>query len=397
MTGPLDDILVVSIEQAVAAPYCSAKLADSGARVIKVERPEGDFARRYDKHVKGLSTYFVWLNRGKESLVLDIKAPDDAALLHRILAKADVFIQNLAPGAAARAGFGVGALRAEHPRLITCDISGYGEEGPYRDMKAYDLLVQAESGLAAVTGGPEAPGRVGVSVCDIAAGLVAYSAILEALHARARTGGGGAIAVSLFDVMADWMSVPLLQYLYGGTAPKRVGMNHPSIAPYGAYPTRGEPIVISIQNEREWRAFCAGVLERPALADHALYANIPRRVQNRAALDREIAAIFTTLERDELIARLKRHGIAFGSLNSVESASRHPQLRRARVATAAGSIDLIAPPVRWPGAPAAPLRPVPEVGQHSAAIRAEFAPERQRAPVPAGTEGRRARARRSRA
>jgi crotonobetainyl-CoA:carnitine CoA-transferase CaiB-like acyl-CoA transferase len=370
MTKPLSGLLAVSLEQAVAAPYCSAKLADAGARVIKLERPEGDFARRYDKQVKGLSAYFVWLNRGKESLALDIKAPDDAALLHRILAKADVFIQNLAPGAAARAGFGAETLRAKHPRLITCDISGYGEEGPYRDMKAYDLLVQAESGLAAVTGGPEAPGRVGVSVCDIAAGLVAYSAILEALHERTRTGRGGAIAVSLFDVMADWMSVPLLQYLYGGAAPQRVGMNHPSIAPYGAYPTRGEPIVISIQNEREWQAFCAGVLERPALADHVLYADIPRRVQNRAALDREIAAIFTALERDELIARLKRHGIAFGSLNSVASASRHPQLRRARVSTPAGPVDLIAPPVRWLGrAPAEPLGPVPGVGEHNERIK----------------------------
>jgi itaconate CoA-transferase len=398
MTGPLDDILVVSLEQAVAAPYCSAKLADAGARVIKLERPEGDFARRYDKHVKGLSAYFVWLNRGKESLALDIKATDDAALLRRILDESDVFIQNLAPGAAARAGFGAGALTAQHPRLIICDISGYGEEGPYRDMKAYDLLVQAESGLASVTGGAEAPGRVGVSVCDIAAGLVAYSAILEALHERARTGRGGAIAVSLFDVMADWMSVPLLQYLYGGAAPRRMGMNHPTIAPYGAYPTRGEPIVISIQNEREWRAFCAGVLERPALADHALYADVPRRVQNRAALDREIAAIFMALERAELIGRLKRHGIAFGSLNSVESASGHPQLRRARVATPEGPVDLIAPPVRRPGgAPAEPLRPVPEVDQHGAAIRAEFAPARQASSAPAGTESRRARARRSRA
>ena len=396
MTGPLSDILVVSLEQAVAAPYCSAKLADAGARVIKIERAEGDFARRYDKHVKGLSSYFVWLNRGKESLTLDIKAPEDAALLHRILAKADVFVQNLAPDAAARAGFGAMQLRAQHPRLVTCDISGYGEEGPYRDMKAYDLLVQAESGLAAVTGSPEAPGRVGVSVCDIATGLVAYSAILEALHARARS-GGSSIAVALFDVMADWMSVPLLQYLYGGTAPRRVGMNHPSIAPYGAYPTRGEPIVISIQNEREWRAFCAGVLGHPELADHALYADIPRRVQNRAALDHEIAAIFKALDRDELIARLKRHGIAFGSLNSVESASRHPQLRRAPVATLAGPVDLIAPPVRWLGAPAAPLRPVPEVGQHDAAIRAEFAPERQCSPAPAGMAGRRAPGRRSRA
>jgi itaconate CoA-transferase len=373
VTRPLAGLLVVSLEQAVAAPYCSARFADAGARVIKIERAEGDFARRYDKYVKGLATYFVWLNRGKESLALDVKNPEDAALLHRILAKADVFIQNLAPGAAARAGFGSEALRAAHPRLVTCDISGYGEEGPYRDMKAYDLLVQAESGLAAVTGSPDAPGRVGVSIVDVSTGLTAYSAILEALQARNRTGRGSGIAVSLFDVMADWMSVPLLQYLYSGTEPKRIGMNHPSIAPYGAYPTQGEPVVISVQNEREWRSFCENVLERPELADDPLYADIPRRTANRAKLDAEIATVFTALKREILLERLKRFGIAFGSLNSVESASRHPHLRRATVDTPAGPVDLIAPSVRRPGSAPEPLGPVPEVGAHTDAIRREFA------------------------
>lgn len=372
MSGPLNGLLVAALEQAVAAPYCSAKLAEAGARVIKIERAEGDFARRYDKYVKGLSTYFVWLNRGKESLVLDVKDKEDAALLHRILGKADVFIQNLAPGAAARAGFGSDALRAQHPRLITCDISGYGEEGPYRDMKAYDLLLQAESGLSSVTGSPDSPGRVGVSICDISTGLMAYSAILEALTERARTGRGNGVAVSLFDVMADFMSVPLLQYLYSGNAPERVGMNHPSIAPYGAYPTKGEPVVIAIQNEREWRAFCEGVLERPELADHELFSDIPRRVANRIKLDQKIAAVFTAMERETLIKRLKERGIAFGSLNSVAAASHHPQLRRTTVSSPSGTVDLIAPPVRWSKTKAASLGKVPRVGEHSEKIRREF-------------------------
>jgi itaconate CoA-transferase len=373
VSRPLDGLLVVSLEQAVAAPHCSAKLADAGARVIKIERPEGDFARRYDAHVKGLASYFVWLNRGKESLVLDVKDAADADLLRRIVARADVFIQNFAPGATARAGFASDELRARHPRLVTCDISGYGEDGPYRDMKAYDLLVQAESGLAAVTGLAEAPGRVGISICDISTGLMAYAGILEALYERERTGRGAGVAVSLFDAMADWMSVPLLQYLYDGYVPPRLGLNHPSIAPYGAYPTRGEPVLISIQNEREWQALCSGVLERPELADHALYGDIPRRVANRAALDREIGDVFTSMPRDELIARMKRFGIAFGSVNSVASAAAHPHLRRTRVESPAGPLDIVAPPVRRSGAQPAQLGKVPEVGEHSAAIRREFA------------------------
>jgi itaconate CoA-transferase len=370
---PLAGVLAVALEQAVAAPFATSRLADAGARVIKIERAEGDFARRYDRAVKGMASYFVWLNRGKESLVLDLKDAADAALLHRIVARADIFIQNLAPGAAVRAGFGAAALRARDPRLITCDISGYGEDGPYRAMKAYDLLVQAESGLSAVTGGPEAPGRVGVSISDLASGLTAYSAILEALYARERTSEGAALAVSLFDVMADWMSVPLLQFLYAGKAPERIGMNHPSIAPYGAYPTRGEPVVIAIQNEREWRAFCAGVLERPELADGPLYADIPRRVANRAALDAEIARIFTAIDRAALLERLERFGIAFGSLNSVESAARHSQLRRATAETPAGPVELIAPPVRRAGEAQPKLGRLPAIGEHSAAIRREFA------------------------
>ena len=235
--GPLSGVLVVALEQAVAAPYASSRLADAGARVIKIERPEGDFARGYDRAAKGEASYFVWLNRGKESLVLDIKDPADKALLERIVAKADVFIQNLAPGAAARAGLGSADLRRKHPQLITCDISGYGDDNPYRDMRAYDMLVQAESGLAAVTGGVDEPARVGVSVCDVGAGMYAHAAILEALIARGRTGEGEAIQVSLFDAMADWMTVPLLHSDYAGKAPTRVGLRHPSITPYESFPT----------------------------------------------------------------------------------------------------------------------------------------------------------------
>ena len=372
MSKPLAGLLVVSLEQAVAAPFCSAKFADAGARVIKLERPEGDFARGYDTYVKGLSSYFVWLNRGKESLTLDIKADEDAALLHRILARADVFIQNLAPGAAARAGFGSAELRRRYPRLVTCDISGYGEEGPYREMKAYDLLVQVESGLAAVTGTPEAPGRVGVSICDISTGLTAYSAILEALQARERSGEGAGVQISLYDVIADWLSPLLLQYFYSGKPTPRVGISHHSIAPYGAYATKGEPIVISIQNEREWRSFCESVLERPALLRDPRYATPAERAFNRAALDQVITAVFTALPRAELVERLKRFGTAFGNLNSIESASRHPQLRRTRIESEAGPIDLVASPVRRLGEPATALGKVPARGEHSEAIRREF-------------------------
>src|ERR1700677_591918 len=236
-TLPLADLLVVSLEQAVAAPYCSSRLADAGARVIKIERAEGDFARGYDKAAKGLSTYFVWLNRGKQSLVADIKNADDAALLYAILERADVFIQNLAPGAAARAGFDSEELRTRHPRLVTVDISGYGDDGAYADMKAYDLLVQAESGLTMVTGHPAGPGRVGVSVCDIACGMSAHAAVLEALIERGRTGRGSGLKASLFDAIADWMNVPLLQFEGSGRAPGRMGLAHPTICPYGAFTT----------------------------------------------------------------------------------------------------------------------------------------------------------------
>ena len=373
MGGALEGLLVVSLEQAVAAPFCTCKLADAGARVIKVERAEGDFARGYDHVVHGESSYFVWLNRGKQSLVLDLKAEADAALLARIVGHADVFVQNLAPGAAERAGFGATALRARHPRLITCDISGYGDDGPYRDMKAYDLLIQCESGLASVTGTPDGPGRVGVSIADIASGMTAHAAILEALYARERTGEGKSLAVSMFDAVADWMAVPLLHHDYGGRAPPRVGLSHASIAPYGAFRTQdGELVVFGVQNEREWRELCLQVLDRPDLAEDPLYASNDLRVANRAGLDAAIAAVFAALPRAEAGDRLKRAKIAFGAVNSVADLSGHPQLRRMEVGTPSGPARLPAAPARVAGEVLAP-GPSPALGQHTQALRAEFA------------------------
>jgi itaconate CoA-transferase len=374
---PLEGLLVVAFEQAVAAPYCTSRLADSGARVIKVERPGGDFARFYDDYGgEGLSSYFVWLNRGKQSLVGNIKEAADAALLHRIIAQADVFIQNLAPGAAARAGFASAALRAQHQRLITVDVSGYGESGDYAQMKAYDLLVQAESGLATITGHPAGPGRVGVSVCDIACGMAAHAAVLEALFERSRTGCGKGLAVSLFDGMADWMNVPLLYFESTGKAPPRLGLAHPSICPYGAFETSdGALVLIAIQNEREWIAFCAHFLGEPALAGEPGYDSNQARVANRASVDARVQQTFSGLTRDAAAARLRAANTAYGFVNSVADLAHHPALRRVSVATPAGSLALVAPPAIDLGRKVA-LGPVPALGEHSAAIRAEFGEKR---------------------
>lgn len=374
MTKPLEGLLVVSLEQAVAAPYCASRLADAGARVIKLERPEGDFARGYDRVVHGESAYFVWLNRGKESIAVDLKQPADLALVKRMLTRADVFIQNLAPGAAGRLGLGHEALRKAHPRLITCDISGYGETGPYAQMKAYDLLVQAESGLASITGRPEGPGRVGVSVCDIACGMYAYQAVLEALLRRGRTGEGSALAASLFSGMADWMTVPLLHQDYGPGSPKRVGLNHPSIAPYGVYGCKGgEEVVFSIQNEREWKRLVEEVLQRPEMLADARFADNSARVANRPALDAIIDEVFGALKRDELTERLFSAAIAYGAVNTPADLSTHPQLRRVTVATPSGPVNLVAPPVERRGSDC-DLGAVPALDQHGEALRKEFAP-----------------------
>ncbi len=369
--GALDGILVVAVEQAVAAPYCTSRLADAGARVIKIERPEGDFARGYDHVAHGESAYFIWLNRGKQSLVLDLK--NEAPLLHRIIKRADIFVQNLAPGAAARAGFGSAELRERYPGLITCDISGYGEDGPYRDMKAYDLLVQSETGLASITGAPERPGRVGVSVADIACGMYAHAAILQALIERGRTGKGSGLAVSLFDAIADWMTVPLLHHDYGGKAPQRVGLNHPSIAPYGAYPLGdGSEVVIAIQNEREWVTFCTEVLGDASIAADPRFNNNPARVANRPGLDAAVCAVFAGFTRRTAVERLQSARIAFGFLNSVADLSAHAQLRRIETPAPSGPVAGVAPPVRWAGENFTPGA-VPAIGEHNQALRKEFA------------------------
>jgi crotonobetainyl-CoA:carnitine CoA-transferase CaiB-like acyl-CoA transferase len=372
MALPLEGLLVIAVEQAAAAPFASSRLADAGARVIKIEREIGDFARGYDGAVHGESTYFVWLNRGKESIVLDYTKPQDLALLKKMVQSADVLIQNLGPGAAERAGFGWREMRALNPKLITCDITGYGEEGPYAGNRAYDLLVQAETGIASVTGTPEAPGRVGVSACDIGTGMYAHAAILEALIERDRTGEGSAIHVSLFDAMSDWMSVPLLHYDYGGTVWPRVGLSHPTIAPYGAFQVGdGRQILIGVQNDGEWKRFAALVLRHPELLDREEFSSNKKRVENRAELDGLITRILSAMTVEEVRQRLSDAKVAYAAVNTVAELSSHPHLRRTTVKTQAGDARIVAPPYQFRGKPRA-LGPVPAIGQHTDNIRAEF-------------------------
>jgi formyl-CoA transferase len=367
----LDGLLVVALEQAVAAPMCTCRLADAGARVIKIERPEGDFARGYDALVHGESAYFVWLNRGKESIVLDLARRDDKVLLEAMIAKADVFVQNLKPGAIAKLGFPIDQLRRAHPRLIICSISGYGEDGPYAARKAYDMLIQAESGLASITGGPEGPARVGVSVCDIAAGMNAYEAILEALIQRGRTGEGAAISISMFDAMADWMATPLIQY-EGGMPPKRIGLAHTSIAPYGVFKTKeGADILISIQSDREWRALAEKVLGDKALAADPDFATNVERVKRRADTDGRVQAVFGATDEATLTAKLAAADIAFARVNDTALLAAHPHLRRIDVATPSGMVSYPAPAARREGKPRR-YGAVPALGEHSETIRAEF-------------------------
>lgn len=376
MGRPLEGLLVVAVEQAAAAPYVSSRLADAGARVIKIERPQGDFARGYDNAVFGDSTYFVWLNRGKESVILDYTQPEDAELLESLIAKADVLIQNLGPGAAKRAGFGWEEMRKRHPRLITCDITGYGEDGPYAAMRAYDLLVQAESGIASVTGTPEAPGRIGISACDIGTGMYAHAAVLEALLQRERTGEGSAIHVSLFDAMCDWMTVPLLHFDYAGTRWPRVGLSHPTIAPYGAFPVGGalgqeQTVLIGVQNDGEWKRLAEQVLERGDLAEKPEYKTNGLRVEHRHALDAEIKSGLASMTLEEVRDRLRRAQIAFAAVNGVEELSKHPHLRRAEVVTSHGTAKIVAPPAIIRGEPRT-LGAVPALGQHTESVRREF-------------------------
>ena len=375
MKKDLDGLLVVSIEQAVAAPYLSSKLADAGARVIKVERPEGDFAREYDHLVHGESAYFVWLNRGKESLCLDLKVEEDKQVLSAIIAEADIFIQNLAPGVIERLGFGTEDLRRRYPRLITCSISGYGDEGPLRDLKAYDLLVQAESGLSEITGNEHGSARVGVSVCDIAAGMTAPQAVMQALYARTVTGEGRHIAVSLYHALSDWMNVPYLQYVYGGKVPERSGLKHPTIAPYGAYVCGdGKSILFSIQNEREWQMLCTEALARPDLASDERFKSNSQRVVNRAALDAEIGPIMAALSRDEMAARLQAARIAYGRISTLEDVAAHPQNRYSTIESPTGPVRLLAPGFLVDGEQPV-LGKVPGLGEDTDRLRREFQPD----------------------
>lgn len=374
---PLDGITVLSLEHAVSAPFCTRQLADYGARVIKVERPGvGDFARGYDKSVNGLASYFVWLNRSKESLTLDLKQPEARGVVDALLPHIDVIVQNLGPGAAARLGLDFAALASTYPRLIVADISGYGSHGPFSDKKAYDLLIQAESALLSVTGTSDTPSRCGVSIADVAAGMYAYSGILMALLQRGRTGKGSAVNVSMLEAVAEWMSQPLYFGRYGGTAPSRTGASHPTIAPYGPHRAGdGRDVLLGIQNEREWAAFCADVLDKPELARDERFAGNPQRTANRGELTRIIEESFATLTAEQVVERLDQSGIANGRLNSIPELAVHPQLaardRWRQVGTSAGTIDALLPPVNIDGVEAV-MGDVPSVGQHTNAILAEL-------------------------
>lgn len=369
---PLQGVLVIALEQAVAAPYCTSRLADAGARVIKIERHEGDFARGYDHAVHGLSSYWVWLNRGKESIALDIKNADDLSLLERMISRADVFIQNLAPGATARLGLESASLRVKYPRLITCDISGYGDEGRLAGMKAYDLLVQAESGLVSVSGAPGEWGRIGVSLCDISCGLNALVGIQQALIQREHTGEGSGVKVSLFGSAAELMSVPYLQTLYGGKAPERVGLRHPSIAPYGDFTCAdGRDLVISIQNEHEWADFCKKVLHRPDLLDDPRCTDNATRVANRDFVDGVVTEVFGSCSSADMADRLMAAQTAFAHVNSVHDLIEHPQLRTHDMPVWGQTIQMPASPwiVPWEQDDFAEA---PALDAQGADIRAEF-------------------------
>lgn len=372
MTGSLDGIIVVALEQAVAAPLATSRLADAGARVIKLERPEGDFARGYDDFALGQSSYFVWNNRGKESCRVDLRQPKDLALVRAMLARADVFVQNLAAGATDRLGLGSAELRRLHPRLVVCDIGGYADGTPDRQRKAYDLLIQAEAGLSGITGtAGSGPSRVGVSICDIATGQAAYAAILEALFRRERTGEGAHLELSLFDTMAEFMNVPYLSHRYGGRAPKRLGLAHPSIAPYGAFRTHDGEIVISIQNEREWVMFCADVLGRPELATDPLFSRNTLRVENRDTLDPIVQDVLSGFTLDDLTDRLDAARIAYGRISTMHDLMEHRSASFSTVETPQGPVTLLSPPVVM-DSHRPTLGPVPALGEHDAALRAEF-------------------------
>jgi itaconate CoA-transferase len=370
---PLEGLTVVSLEHAVAAPFCTRQLADYGARVVKVERPEvGDLGRGYDRTVNGLASYFVWLNRGKESVTLDVKHPAGREALGRIVARADVLVQNLAPGAASRLGLDHASLAARDPRIIVADISGYGDGGPYRDKKAYDLLIQAEAGLVGVTGSKDEPSRCGVSIADIASGMYAYSGILTALLVRERTGKGTRIEISMLEALAEWMSQPLYYGHYGKRAPERTGATHPTIAPYGPHRAGdGREVIFGLQNEREWATFCREALGRPELAADARFSSNSERVANRALLTPIIEEAFAKLTAEQVVERLDRAGIANGRLNGVDAVVAHPQLvareRWRTVGTSAGPVQALLPPANVDGVEPV-MGDVPALGQHTEAV-----------------------------
>src|SRR5579883_252815 len=365
---PLQGLKVVAVEQAVAAPFCSSRLADAGAEVIKIERPEGDFARGYDAAAKGQSSYFVWLNRGKDSVIVDLATKEGRAELEALIAGADVLLQNLKPGSMDKLGFSLERLRKDYPKLICCTITGYGDAGPYAHRKAYDLLIQAESGLASITGGPESASRVGLSIVDIATGATAHAAILEALIGRGRTGQGADIRISMFDVMADWLTVPLLNS-EAGNPPKRMGLAHPSIAPYGVFRSRdGKEILISIQSEREWKKLCAEVLDQPDLPNDPRFANMLERVRNRAITDKMVGDIFATMTRDALLKRLADADIAFAEVNTMADLAVHPHLRRIEVETPNGVVAYPAPAAIFVGE-ARHYGAVPAIGENKTTPR----------------------------
>jgi itaconate CoA-transferase len=374
---PLEGITVVSLEQAVAAPFATRQLADLGARVIKIERPRvGDFARGYDGAVRGMSSQFVWLNRSKESLTLDVKQEAAKLVLRRLLDKADVFVQNLVPGAVERLGFGAAELRKKYPRLIVCNLSGYGSTGPYKVKKAYDLLVQAETGLISITGTEQAPAKVGISVADISCGMYAYSGILTALLVKSRTGEGMAIETSLFDSLSEWMSYPAYYTLYGGSAPPRSGANHATIAPYGpTQSTDGKAVYLGLQNEREWQRFCDVVLGKPELASDPRFDTNAKRVQNRTQLDHAMQDVFGKLTAAEIASRLEAAQIANASMNTVQEFLEHPQLqtrnRWAEVDSPVGPLQMLVPPVTLENTEPV-LNAVPALGANTDAILKEL-------------------------
>jgi itaconate CoA-transferase len=373
---PLDGVLVVALEQAVAAPFATRQLADLGARVIKIERPGGgDFARDYDHSVHGQASYFVWLNRGKESVELDVKSPRGQAVLAALLARADVFVQNLAPGAAARLGLGAAQLRARHPRLICCSVSGYGPDGPYQHKKAYDLLVQCEAGLLSVTGTPDQPAKAGISVADIAAGMYAYSGVLTALYERERTGHGSSVEVAMLDALGEWMSQPYYYSGYGGQPPRRTGARHASISPYGPYTAADGQVFLGLQNEREWAVLCERILDRPELITDARFATNPDRVAHDGELTAIIEAALAQVPADQVIARLDAAGIASARLRTPAEFAAHPQLaarnRWREVDSPGGPVRALLPPVAADGREPA-MGAIPALGQHTAAVLAEL-------------------------